>query len=156
MTPLALQNELENELKQIFATYRYKSPGTADRVPLRIFTQSLPVQESDEDEEQIPYLIIKLNNGADPGGEDSTHTVRVVIVIGVWDDALDAQGHRDVMNIIHKIYERFSRNPCLNGRAVYTGAFAWDLQEDGYYPYYFGACSMNFNIAAIRKEDELA
>jgi len=79
-----------------------------------------------------------------------------VVIVAIYDDALDAQGHRDVMNIIQKIYARFHRDPNLHNKAAYTGEFHWAAQEDSYYPFYFGACSISFNIAAIRREDEYA
>lgn len=170
MTPLNLQDDLVAELKTLFEPFLYKIPpdlenldtedgettASVKRVPLNVYSQALPVQQSDEEEDPVPYLIVRLSSGADPGGESSFNTVKLVIIIGIWDDSLDNQGHRDVLNIIQKIYERFSKNPCLNHRAAYTGEFNWAAQEDGYFPYFFGACSMSFNIAAIRREDPLA
>lgn len=176
MTPINLQDDLVDELKHLFEPFAYKAPldiedfedETEDsekeaaeqprykRVPLNVYAQALPVQESDEDADPVPYLIVRLSSGSDSGGESSFNTVKLVIIIGIWDDDLSNQGHRDVLNIIQKIYERFSKNPCLNHRSVYTGEWNWALQEDGYFPYYFGACSMSFNIAAIRREDPLA
>lgn len=170
MTPLDLQDDLVAELKELFQPFLYKVPmdledldtedgeaaASTKRVPLNVYSQALPVQQSDEEEDPVPYLIVRLSSGEDHGGESSFNTVKLVIIIGIWDDALDNQGHRDVLNIIQKIYERFSKNPCLNHRSVYTGEFNWAAQEDGYFPYFFGACSMSFNIAAIRREDPLA
>lgn len=156
MTALELQDDLVAELEHIFAPYLYKHPGDTDRVPLRVYPQSLPVQETDEEEEPVPYIIVRLSSGEDLGGSASVNTVKLVIIVGIWDDALDAQGHRDVMNIIQKIYERFSKDPCLNHRSVFAGDFHWMLQEDGYFPYHFGACSLVFQIAAIRREDRFA
>ena len=152
MTPLMLQDELVGELKRLFSDYRYKSPS-GNSVTINVYAQSIPVNETDDEEDPIPYIIVRLNSGKDEGTRDAFNTVKLVIIIGTWDDALDAQGHRDVSNIIHKIYERFQTNPNLNGKAVYGGEFNWLLQEDNYYPYSFGACSLSFHIAAIRRED---
>ena len=153
MTPLDLQDELVEELKRLFSDYLYKkSPG--ERVAIKVFPQNIPVNETDDEEDPIPYIIVRLHKGKDDGTRDSNNTVKLVVIIGLWDDALDAQGHRDVSNIIQKIYHRFQTNPNLNGKAVYSGEFEWELQEDNYYPYSFGACSLNFHIAAIRREDE--
>ena len=171
MTPINLQDDLVDELKRLFEPFLYKAPIDINdeseetengsdhafkRVPLNIYPQALPVQETDDEADPVPYIIVRLNSGYDPGRESSFNTVKLVLVIGIWDDDLSNQGHRDVLNIIQKIYERFSKDPCLNRRSVYTGQFDWALQEDGYFPYHFGACSMSFNIAAIRREDPLA
>ena len=153
-TPIMLQDELVEELKGLFKDCLYKKPGTKERVHINVFPQNIPVNESDDEDDPVPYIIVRLNKGTDDGKRDSNHTVRLVIIVGIWDDALDAQGHRDVLNIINKVYERFHVNPSLNNMAVYAGEFNWALQEDGYYPYYFGACSLDFHISAIRREDE--
>ena len=153
MTPIMLQDELVEEMKLLLANYLYKTPA-GERIPINVFAQNIPVNETDEDEDPIPYIIVRLNSGDDDGTRDSFNRVKLVIIIGIWDDSLDNQGHRDILNIIQKVYERFHTNPNLNNKAVYAGEFNWALQEDTYYPYSFGACSLNFNIAAIRREDE--
>ena len=156
MTPIMLQDELVEEIKRLLHDNLYKKPGTKEIVPINVFPQSIPVNETDEEDDPIPYVIVRLNSGKDEGIRDSNHTVKLVVIIGIWDDSLNSQGHRDVSNIIFKIYNRFQTNPNLNGVAVHTGEFNWALQEDGYYPYFFGACSLDFNIAAIRREDKFA
>lgn len=156
MTPVMLQDELVEEIKRLLSDNLYKKPGTTERVPINVFPQSIPVNETDDDEDPIPYIIVRLNSGKDVGTRDSNHTVKLVVIIGIWDDNQNSQGHRDVMNIISKIYDRFQTNPKLNGVAVHSGEFNWALQEDGYFPYFFGACSLDFHIAAIRREDKFA
>lgn len=155
MTPLELQDELVAEMQKIFAGNKYQTPA-GERVPINVFAQSIPVNESDEDDDPIPYIIIRLNSGEDKGGRDSNNTVKLVVIIGIYDHEREAQGHRDVMNIIQKVYQRFHEDPNLNGKAVYAGEFDWAMQEDTYYPYSFGACSLSFHIAAIRREDPFA
>lgn len=154
MTPLMLQDLLAEEIKDILKDYLYKTPAGA-RVPMNVFTQNIPVNQNDEDEDPIPYVIIRLNSGEDSGEGDSFNTVNLVIIVGIWDDSSEAQGHRDVLNVFQKVYERFHKNPNLKNQAVYIGKFDWALQEDTYYPYSFGACSLSFRIAAIRREDPL-
>ncbi len=157
MTPLELQDELVEEISRILRGCTYKNPK-GNYVPVRVFTQRLPMCETDEEEEPIPYIIVRLRSGEDDGGGDSFNTVSVIVIVGVWDNGLNAQGHRDVMNVIQKIYQRFQVNPDLNRKAAYAGGFQWALDEDpeSEYPYSFGACYMKFCIAAIRREDEFA
>lgn len=154
MTPIELQDALVAEIKRILKPYEYKTPA-GERVPMNVFAQSIPIQETDEEEDPIPYVIVRLSSGENPLGKDSFNTVSVVLVIGIYDNNQDAQGYRDVSNVIQKVYERFSENPCLNYLASYVGDFQWALQEDNYYPYHFGACHMKFHIAAVRREDPL-
>lgn len=151
-TPLTLQDELAAEIGRILKENRYKKPS-GDMVPLQVFTQNVPINETDDEDDPIPYAIVRMISGKDTGEKDSFNTVKVVLIIGMFDDALDAQGYRDVMGVIEKIYARFHKDPNLNGVARYAGEFDWMLQDDSYYPYTFGACTMNFYIPAIRRED---
>lgn len=167
MTPLELQDELVGEMSRILDGYTYKTPG-GERIPIHVFAQNIPMKEvhneyDDEadigdalEDDSIPYIIVRLISGEDDGTRESVNTVSIVAIVGIWDDALDAQGHRDVMNIIQKIYQRFHENPDLNRKAAYAGGFKWAMQDDTYYPYSFGACHMKFHIAAVRREDYFA
>lgn len=155
MTPLELQDELTGEVSRILDGYTYKTPN-GERVPINVFAQNIPMNETDDEDDPVPYIIVRLSSGEDDGTRDSFNTVSIVVIVGIWDDALDVQGHRDVMNIIQKIYQRFHENPDLNSKAAYAGEFSWAIQDDEYYPYSFGACHMKFHIAAVRREDYLA
>ncbi|MCM1189805.1 MAG: hypothetical protein NC541_10985 [bacterium] len=155
MTPLELQDELVDEIRRILDGYTYKTPE-GKHTSIHVFAQNIPMNETDDEEDPVPYIIVRLNSGEDDGTRDSFNTVSIVVIVGIWDDTMDAQGHRDVMNIIQKIYQRFHENPDLARKAAYAGDFKWAMQDDGYYPYSFGACHMKFSIAAIRREDEFA
>lgn len=153
MTPIELQDALIDEVKHILDGYLYKTPEGKD-VPINVFAQNLPVNETDDENDPVPYIIVRLSDGEDDGDRESFNVVSVVMIVAIWDDTREAQGHRDAMNIIQKIYQRFHRNPDLNGKAAYEGKFRWAIQEDSYYPYSFAACHMRFFTAAIRREDE--
>lgn len=152
MTPLMLQDDLVEEIKNLFSEQLFAAPGKR-QVHINVFPQNLPIADSDDDEDPIPYIIVRLGKGKDAGTGDSNHTVKVYIIIGLFDDSPDAQGHRGLLNIICKIYDRFQTNPCLANKYVYAGVFEWEIQEDGYYPLFFGVVEMDFNIPAIRRED---
>lgn len=154
MTPIELIDELAKELKSIFKGQEYKS-SNGKYVPLNIYKHALPINETDDDPDRIPYVIVRVSSGKDDGPGDSFNTVKLVIIIATWDDSLDQQGYRDVLNIIQKIYERFQKSPNLNNKAAFDGKFEWLLQEDDYNPFFFGACSLQFSIAAVRREDPL-
>lgn len=155
MTPLDLQDDLVAELTEMFKDTLFKAPD-GSQVPLHVYSQNIPLVNDDEDETALfPYLIVQLNNGDDEGAWDSTNAVRLVIIVGVYDHDTDRQGYRDAMNVYQRIYHRFQSKPNLNGAAVFNGEFHWANQQDDYYPYFFGACTMTFNIPAVRREDEL-
>lgn len=183
MTPEMFQDALCEEIRGILKDRRYKKPPkepevdsediqaylegleegqteivipppVAELVKMTVYPQNIPVPLSEEEEENpVPYIIVRLNGGKDANVSDSEYIMEVVVIMGIWDDDRKAQGHRELLNIINLVYARFMKNPCLDNQYVYKGGFEWDIQEDGYYPYYFGAFKMNFAIPAIRRED---
>ena len=135
MVAALLQDDLADELKEILKDFRLKDPrGNLSGV--NVFRQNLPIPESlmQEDipeellengladditaEDPYPYIVVKVADG-EIKDESSAQTVNTVLQIGVFEDAFEKQGHKDVMNIISDIYERFAKRPVLNGR--YTG-----------------------------------
>jgi len=64
------------------------------------------------------------------------------------------QGHKDVLNIIARLYERFAKVPVLNGKYTIQYPVLWALQGEESYPFYFGGMNLTFEIAAVRREDE--
>ncbi len=155
MTPIELQDALVDEVRHILDGCLYKTPEGED-VPINVFPQNLPMNETDDENDPVPYIIVRLSDGEDAGDRESFHVTSVVMIVAVWDNTHQAQGHRDAMNIIQKIYQRFHRNPDLERKATYAGKFRWAILEDSYYPYSFAACHMQFFTAAIRREDEFA
>lgn len=163
MTPLELQDMLVAEMEKLFYDWLYKNPNynpndpeSQERIPLQIFSQHIPTTSANSEADPVPYIIVRLSSGDDSGAGDSNNVVNVVIIVGIWDDNEAAQGHRDILNIIQKVYQRFSENPSLNDKAAFTGEFHWAAQEDNYFPFYFGACQISFNIPALRREDKYA
>lgn len=157
MTALDLQDELCKEIAILLDGWKYRT-STGQLIPMNIYKQNVPVPDSDEDPDSdpIPYVIVRLQNGDDEGKKDSFNVVNLVCIVGVMDNEPGKGGYQNVLNVFDKIYKRFQSKPDLNGKAVFTGEFHWACQEDNYYPYFFGGCSLSFNIPAIRREDPLS
>ena len=81
MTPLDLQDELAKVIEELFSGYDYRLPG-GGRSKLNIFTQHIPINQTDDEEEPVPYIIVRLSSGDDDGTRDSYNTVRVLIIAG--------------------------------------------------------------------------
>lgn len=157
MIPTQLQDALVNELSILFKDFKLKSPSKNEMTGWTIFPQDLPFTykyEDDEKNEPFPYMIVKLDSGNADDGE--AHKVKVLILIGIFDDNENKQGYRDVINVIDKIYIRFGKDRVLDHQYVAEWPFRWQLYEDDTYPYYFGGIEMNFDIPAVIREDDLA
>lgn len=154
MTATILQEQLCEEIRSIFQQSRFKD-STGKHVELNVFEQNLPIREDDEEPDPVPYVIVRMSEGTTKSDEES-HEVIVELLIGYFDDNPQNNGHKGVLEIIQKIYERFAKNPMLANRFIFKEPFEWAMQDEESFPYYFGAASMTFTTAAIRKEDPLA
>lgn len=162
MTAFELQDDLIEELKIVFSGFLLKTPaidlesGEPSMSEPNLFSQSLPIRKDDADDDPYPYIIVRMDSG--DMKQDHPHMVKVRIVIGSFDDSTDTNGHKDVLNIIQKIYERFARNPVLANKYVMKddseNPFTWVLQDDDTYPYYFGAVEVTWETSAIRRESQ--
>lgn len=108
--------------------------------------------DEEESEIPVPYIIVRLNSGGHTGNYEDPNKVNIVLIICIWDDGLNNEGHISVMNILQKIYERFAKDNNLRNIAVFDGQWNWLRQEDNYYPFFIGACTLSFNFAFVRKE----
>lgn len=161
MTAFELQDDLIEELQFIFAGTQLDSPkfdneGKTVVTGINLFAQSLPIREDDEEEDPYPYIIVRIDSG--DMKEGSAHLVKIRILIGIFDESNDTNGHKDVLNVIQKIYERFARNPVLANKYVMQdnseNPFTWVLQDEDTHPYYFGAIEIIWETRAIRRENK--
>lgn len=168
-----LQDDLAEELRRIFKEFRLKDPK-GEYSELHIFEQALPVpvaQDIPEDvtdfdleegiydaqatEDPYPYIIVRVEQGKIEV-IDQEQTVEVNLVIGIIDRDYNNQGHKDILNIIQKIYERFAKNAILAGKYECTHPIEWALQDEESYPYFFGGMALQFETVPIRREDPYA
>jgi len=128
-------------------------------VSLKSFVHSLPVKSGDDENQTDadlpePYIVSEVTSGKQ-ASENDPHVVTVAVVICVCDDNTARHGHQDVLAIVHRTLERFSKNPVLAGRFNLQYPLEWTLSDEDTYPYYYGGLLMHFEVAAIEKEDEL-
>ena len=168
-----LQDNFVVELQEIFEKETFKTPD-GERGRLNVYAQELPIQVAKEEkecneqmmeeglnlpdieqEDPYPYIIVQVKEGEieEINGEQN---VVVNLLIGIYDENFENQGHRDVLHIIQKIYERFAKNPILAKKYECAMPFSWALQDEESYPYYFGGIEMNFKTVPIRREDRWA
>lgn len=169
MVAALLQSELTDELRKILSDFRLKNPK-GETCSINIFEQLLPMPEPSGRvetapellenglaEEQTapdpyPYILVRTMDG-EIEDENSTQKVNLALLIGIYDSDYNKQGHKDILNIVARIYERFAKMPVLNGKYIIQYPVLWALQDEETYPYYFGGMNLAFEIAAIRRED---
>ncbi|MFR4350573.1 MAG: hypothetical protein ACLT3H_02770 [Roseburia sp.] len=119
-----------------------------------------PEEDENLDEEleaMFPYCLIKLDTGKSEGSDD-IHNVKTKIIFGIYDDALDASGYKDILNMIEDIRCRFRVNPSLKRKYVVQDNIEWALPDDDgdTFPFFFGALYLEWQTAEYEREDELA
>ena len=131
MVAAFLQDDLAAEFEKVLKDFRLKDPqGNSSKI--NIFLQNLPMPEplmqGDIPVEALengladqltapdpyPYIIVRIEDG-EIKDEDSAQTVNIYLIIGIYETDYDNQGHKDVLNIIAKLYKRFGKNRVLNG-----------------------------------------
>lgn len=170
MVATLLQDALAAELAEIFRYHLFRDPQ-GNTVKINIFKQSLPVPTAaampetvtDEEleegtydpvakEDPYPYIIVRVEQGTIED-IDQAQTVVINLIIGVIDRDYKNQGHKDVLNIIQRIYERFAKKAILANKYECTPPMEWALQDEESYPYFFGGLALNFKTVPIRRED---
>lgn len=172
MVAAFLQDDLKVELKKVLKNFKLKDPQ-GNLSEINIFLQNLPMPEAQEQDDipmellenglvdeitnkdPYPYIIIRIGDG-EIKDEISAQSVSTDLIIGIYDDSYEKQGHKDILNIIHDIYERFAKMPVLNRQYIIQYPILWTLQEEESYPYYFGGMHLSWELAAIRREDPYA
>lgn len=154
-----LEECLAAEFEKIFAGRTFTN-SIGNKVPIKSFVHSLPIKNGYDEEPKNedlpePYIVSEIEGGK-RAAPDDPHVVSMAVVICVCDDNTARQGHKDTLDIIQHIVERFEKNPCLAGKFVLQHPLDWSLSDEDTYPYYYGGLIMNFEVVAIGREDPLA
>ena len=152
-TPFDLQDALCAEMSKLFQGFLLRDAG-GNLTKLNVYAQDLPETETDDetDTDPAPYCIVKIVDGTAGRNRNS---VRVVLVFCVRDAARDRQGHRDILTLLFRVYERFAKNPYIGNFCFPVddeSAFEWAIQDEDTYPYNIGACKLMFDGPSIEKE----
>lgn len=172
MTARELQTALMEDLDELFKDSRFKTPDNR-MLPPKAYRQALPKRDAQDEEAPFPYIIVRLDHGGIEATTDP-HKVAVLLIVGIYDDALDESrepppeipdggeptwdtrnfGWEAVLEIMERIQAHFEKQPGLGqrGEFYFDGPFHWALQDEDSYPYYIGACELEFTLAAPRKE----
>ena len=145
---------LKSELETLFNDFRLRNEAD-EKVGFTVYKHALPIAESADDPEPFPYIIIQVVDGGTENRK-SDEKVRVVLVIGVYDENADNQGTQDVLLAIQRIRRRFEKNVLLDNKYMVLEPFRWTLADGSQYPYFLGGVEMTFAIPRYEVEDKNA
>jgi len=165
VTAYQLQNDLAEEIERVLSDMIFQNPK-GKQEHMKAYVQELPkreqtvqpgslMAEDGEEEDPYPFCVVMMESGTIYNGEQ---TVNTVLVFGIFDDSLKNLGHRALMNVIHKVTERFIKNPVL--RDMYQidtrQGISWILDDEERYPYFIGGMTMSWNAYFVEREDRYA
>lgn len=157
MTAEQLQKDLITEIKKLLRELRCKDAQGKTVEGVTGYRQQLPVVlEDDEDPSKyFPYFIVRLQDGETKDDADPW-TVTTDIILGIYDDSTDTNGHLDILWMIQKIIDRFAAEPLLCGKYRADPEISWALQDEDTYPFYFGGIELKFSVPKIERRDPYA
>src|SRR5690606_2512931 len=106
-----------------------------------------------DDLSHYPYVLIKLSEG-ELENETSPHRIKVLFVIGVFDDSYDNQGYKDVVIILQKLLAGLNEKPMIDKKFILTHPLRWAIYDDDVYPFYFGGVETFWETNAHQHIDE--
>ena len=150
-----LQRAVMDDLRKLFKNDRFKAPdgGTAS---MKVYKQQLPKLPLQDDEDEadgsdlFPFIVVRVMSGKIES-PDASHEVTLLLWIGVFDDDLKNEGHDAVLEIIERVQQHYQEKPTL-GAAFFKDPFEWALQDEESFPFFYGGCSLTFQLPAPRVE----
>lgn len=156
MTAIQLIEDLAEELKEVLSHMQFPDELTGETTDINIYQFGIPQEKTAEDrKKKFPYALIIPDEGGIADGT-SPQTVSIQILIGIYDNGMENQGKKHVLNVINDISERFLRDPVLKGWCYADEKITWVVDKEEEYPYHYGAVWMVFHIPAVRRESEYA
>lgn len=153
-TPFLLQEALVKEIRALFACARFKNTK-GEEVELNVFSQFLPAKRAGQDTDHFPYAIVRVQEGNIPSVTDA-EACNVMVFFGLWDDSLDYQGYKDVLNAITRLKIHLFSKRIIDRRYRIEYPFDWAIdQDDSNHPYYFGGAQTTWVLPQVQQEVEL-
>lgn len=148
-------DDLVSELQDLFTEAKFKTIDDKLKT-ISVYKQALPIPSSEKEPEPFPYIVVRTVDGGTtaPG---KAEVVRVLLMIGIYDDNIQNQGYSDLMNVIEKIKNHFEEFPLLkckyNRLTSESYPLKWTLAEEDTYPYYFAGIEMSFAMPKVIRKD---
>ena len=153
-TPLQLQKDLATEIENITKDMIFDTP-VGKKQKLKGYIQRLPkifddTGEEEEEYDPYPFALIRIDKGT---VNNENNNVTVNIVIGIYDNSNDNQGHIAIMNIIDRFEERFLQKPTLNEFSI-NEEMSFALDDESSSPYYLGAIITSWKVPKLNRKDD--
>lgn len=155
MVPVLLQEKLKERVEHAIKDLLLKGFDGAQKA-VQVFEQHLPnkgksVSRTPEST-FYPCVVIHLQKGEISSSVDP-QLVRVLFVVGVYDDEDSNQGYRDAMTIINRISENFLRHQYVDNKYMLQFPFEWEYSDEENQPYFFAWLDTYWEVPVAIQED---
>lgn len=164
MTVFQLLKDLAEEIETVLADMLFKDPN-GKMEHMRAFPQALPKREQNvkigellpDDEEDgkdpYPYCVVRAESGNIGVGAQK---VKTLLIFGIFNDDIQNQGQAELLNVIHKVTERFTKNPDMRNmyRLDLDAGMYWILDDEDRFPYFAGGVGMTWDAFFVEMEDD--
>ena len=156
MTPVILLDDLQKFIEENTADILLEvkvRTGTATEKERAAKVYKLGLPKKDDTTQQIPYILLKILNGADEkkDGEPKSSEVRVRIVIAAYSQS-EERGQTALLNRILRIQERLQKQHIIGGRFCLKYPFEYIIYQDTTPPYFIGEIMTVWSVPAIERE----
>lgn len=154
MIAISLQDAIVERMKTMFAGRSFKKPlldGTTGEGEMLIFPQSLPTKQSESDI-QFPFVIVKLMHGRKEKADIQART-RIGFIIGIYDDAIDNQGYRDLVNVMNEIVSSLEEFPILGDMYELSYPLEASIYEEDTAPQWLGSIDTYWDAPNTFRKD---
>lgn len=165
MTIYQFQKDMAEEIEQLMTGMVFKDPQ-GKPAHMTSYLQSLPKREQtvqpgslmaddegEDDDDPYPFCIVRLEQGGIYAG---AQRVKVILVFGIFDDDRSNLGHQTLLNVMHRVAERFIGNPILKDmyQMDINAGIDWILNDEECYPYFIGGLEMVWDAYFINREED--
>ncbi len=144
MTISILVDTIAEALKQGLSDIRLRDKTGALRAP-SVFTGFLPTKRSGQFDD-FPYILVRPIDGKD---SDFEGTMRLRIILGVYDDGDDGQGFRDVANLIQRAKGHLEKNQDFGSAIQLNYPLEWTIYEEQVFPQFIGEIVTSWTLPMI-------
>ena len=169
-TPLFCQRALMKEVERLCKDMIFQDANGNEAAKLACYEQYMPLphraveQIQNPEVDTIDFTAAEIEDaiqrfpwcktaivGIDVKGPNQDQIVTFELNIGIYEASLQKTGHRSILNIYDRIYQRFAEDPLLEDQYCNTGKFALEFERDSQWPYYYGYIVTEFNVLGIRR-----
>ncbi|WP_028551753.1 hypothetical protein [Paenibacillus sp. UNC451MF] len=147
MTAVLLQHAICKQVESIIATMALETPKNGDRVPC-VHAGYLPQQRSsDEDNSDIPYILVRVVSGED---DIEQGTVRIKLLFGTH--SREDDGFFSTLNLMEKVRQGLLKSRTVDDKYRMEMPYKWHLFEDQPYPEWIGEAETIWTVPTIIEE----